>query len=727
MDLMKNYLTLICIYALMNVTLSVEKAIVGTVYKSIDSADYEESYFEDLPKVSFQHDIIEKTQEETPIKTGSIIHANLGSIVFDADDLEIKRRENHDEDSKGVSLVNGKDLWLDVEISKYARPEERYNTHDTDYLASKNKTSSSFERKDSFVNCTFLGEGLKFDLEETDETYKGYDIQMFKYISFALINKQLMIKDIIGRDFMPINDYIDKIDTKSLMSENVSNLDFEDIMLDKQYFLDFAYLIGRTSDNVIYIWKVESAKSQMEYHISLILKFTSDDPDFTKKITTIGFLESPINAEMIIGVKGVGFAFYQIKKQRILQEDNQITVVDSSNSTNNTETTINDNTNQNNNTQTDQNTTSIDDSNTNLLNDLFKKTTIISSFPGYTYELKSNYLDSSFIDFKINKITIYVLIDGLGLKILDLFKKEYIDTIKHPKMKALDHIEMPFNQIDAFIGVSLENDPENGHDAFFVELLTRNERKPEINKIFTSKKKVRYDNFVTNLNNFSILFDKENSRTIILYRGITNMLDVPSYVIPNNVPKNINETALTYIVHVPDPINKNQFIPEYITSYNGNFIHIKNLLPTPFNYKCQFNKSGYYDIIFKAFSKCPTDDLAKGLQEHCLFVFTKYYDVMDDYKPTQKTDISGSPSGSQGRNDEKDMNGPALPVLIVVILLFAGFIIGAILYKCGCCKKKTNPTPTEQKYQTPDNEVNTSKGGEIEINVKHQVLEDDKI
>ena len=68
----------------------------GSIYKPIDSLESKDSLLKDVVKANF--DYIEKTSNygSTNIKKNSYIIADLGSVVFDVDDMSIRRYNSKD-------------------------------------------------------------------------------------------------------------------------------------------------------------------------------------------------------------------------------------------------------------------------------------------------------------------------------------------------------------------------------------------------------------------------------------------------------------------------------------------------------------------------------------------------------------------------------------------------------------------------------------------------------
>lgn len=685
---------------------------LNSYYRPIDDLTSTDNYFDNANFATFNYVEKESKMGKSVINSKLSVIAELDIIAFDVNDMEIHKFDNEDFKGSSTKLTNGIDYSINVDILNYVLPKERYTSHHT----TKNLENDSENLK---AICSFKGDGLQFNMIESNDKFIYYGVKSYELFNVALNKTKIVVRNTEGSDFISLDRYIDLgnsnfNDTNNLNYTNFhsfDDMDFEDISIIDNYFDDIVFLCARDINNVMHFFEIKSSISTdlAYYHVIHRFKLMSNNSDLFKKATHIDVkYESEDSYLLFVGIEKMGYAIYSLK------------------SVSNKESDIND-TSKSNNIEKDNEAN----------NNIFTTSKLASN--NFDIELIKSFIDTNFVDYKVNSKTMYVIYKNEGMRILNLKNYEFDQNkLIHPNMNQIDFLNLPLNANSYFVGISLTNNPSEGNEAFFIELIVDidNEFDFKINKIFTSTKEIIYDNFVTDLTRFTFLFDKSNMRYIILYRGIPNIVDIPSYAIPSKLYKASNLTkSKTSVIYVGD--NNNFYRPEFVTQYNGNYSRIFNISPDPFKYNCKFTKTGYYQIAFKGFSSCSHKDKIETNADYCLYNFNKDFIATDENGNVLDNKGNVLSHHSKETNiEEEDENGSNAAVIVIIIaaIILALVIISAILYRYRCFKGKnnnSNQTDAQSiKYTKPNIDANNSsniKNEEIQIDIKHQPYEDDKI
>ena len=318
-------------------------------------------------------------------------------------------------------------------------------------------------------------------------------------------------------------------------------------------------------------------------------------------------------------------------------------------------------------------------------------------------------------DININKNTIYVIIENLGVKIFDLKKLEFIDfEFKHPYLKKFDTV-FPNNSKTPLFGILVDNTSYEVNE-FFIELKINNfnEFKPQINRIFitgfknsnnlnldpSTSKNFNLISFTDQINQ-GYIYDKVNERIIITTRGIPNFIDTYNYKIDLKKAylklKGVNNTFFdfnmdTEIFFLSQSLNN--FSPGIVIRYsNSTSIIINNFKFSNVTFSCKFDTDGIYQMNFVYKTACNDKK-----------------DKFDDYNSCPI--LITVPISVQG-----GFNGFIWIIMIIVLFILGGLVIFII-----CCYKRCEKNPNREvvKYDHQDNDMNKNHENNI---IEVQVLD----
>lgn len=615
----------------------------------------------------------------------------------------------------GQKLEPGKNLLYKVGDFPQILPSTRY-TSNSSIIYSESK---HYEKDYSLCEVSKGGfesiSGSKSDI-------KTHNTTTFGQISFVLDNYEAGIKLFNNNHFNASEDLDDYINRMNQLYPNlttepvitVSNIIFKNIFVSNQINILGGHLIGLSENNEIFIWNitqhwVDEVGQQMllSYYCKI---FDSAGSKNFSKINKIGFYENMI----LIGYVGEGIEIFEIQDEALIDHEdsnstdstNTTDTSDTSDPSDTTDTTDSTGTADTNGDADPTDTTGATDNNdARLLNSNRKLDIILSNATTATNVTPILILSFDYLDFIINHKTIYYIEKGVGLRLFDLTTMEISQQliIENSYLKRLDYLEYSLYDTSLYyIGVSAFNNPPANQE-FFYEILASDEFNPSINRIYASSKKRRFDNFVSNLNSFSIFYDKESSDLVFITRGAPNVINIPSYVWSSfSLTSGYNPVQVLYS---PDNMEITYMIQDGDELY-----YIKNLRLIDFSLSCKFEKKGQYDISLSYITSCADSDKSNEYN-YCLYSAKTIYVV-------------------------EESNSALVALLIILILILFAVIIIILLVKYGVICKKKIKSPydnqrignTNQVYGDPhsdsNNNTNKVEMGEIEINVQHQQLDE---
>ncbi len=147
-----------------------------------------------------------------------------------------------------------------------------------------------------------------------------------------------------------------------------------------------------------------------------------------------------------------------------------------------------------------------------------------------SYELKkfkcektNTELDLNVKDIQEVDNSIYVLIAGFGLKILNVKDLNNIKfekfEFRHPYIEKMEIHSNPNYEI-YFLGVLISNRLFTSGDEFFLEFSLKNEFEPELNRIYLSDKVISVTN-ILNDDYFTYIFEKNSNKFLVISRSST--------------------------------------------------------------------------------------------------------------------------------------------------------------------------------------------------------------
>lgn len=230
---------------------------------------------------------------------------------------------------------------------------------------------------------------------------------------------------------------------------------------------------------------------------------------------------------------------------------------------------------------------------------MYKKNLIISSeYQGLkmlTFLNNNSFIEEILIEYPLNIIDIIVYQDAIfavaekkGLYIINMKmrNKKHI-FYKHSYMKKIDIFLNPFTGF-LFLGVSIEQQSEN-HE-FFMEFMIKDDYSLKINKIFKSKTKKLFLDFISFDNFYSYFLDAFDNQIYIIRRVMFNSIPFQTY----SLPAVSNDEILHFFSFYNKTSNQNNFA----FATKNSIINIYNYTLPNQNLNCTFSQTGYYLMRF---------------------------------------------------------------------------------------------------------------------------------
>lgn len=694
------------IYQLIIVIITLKEVLNNFTNYSVVTVD-EWSYFNNNYRFSW-----ELISNYTAVKTNTVKQSYLLDIKknefagvsfisnnFDFDDITIHK------DSQ--LMFPGKDYFYQLNTSDYLVPKARFSSNATILT----NTSVSLDNDDINI-CNLSGGGINFTSKIYTDT-DFVDINSFGNLAFTLNKQSNGIQTKTIKDYTmsltSLDNYIKNINSKyssaPALEVPTDGIKFKDIMILNQINIDGGHLVGISAFNEVFIWNITQVKLEsgyetfIKYYATIRDKENNDNP--FDNLVKLGFY----NDYIIFGYKGEGIEiFYTSDTDYNSNED-----TNNNNENENTDNT--DNTNNNDNTNPNDNTDNTTPTNPdeNVDNGRRRSLEITYTYNSKSYSGSKFYLNSAFgmrfdfVDFIVNKLTMYVIEKSYPIKIFDfqgLTFGSYEITTTNTDLQKFEYLEYSEYNDSHYIGVSATNYPPVRPE-FFYEINYDDEYRPSINRIYISLKKRRYDNFVTNLSSLTAMFDKENKELVLLIRGAPNIINIPSFVIPIKNQEKLKFQSENYPIHIV--FDENDYDFSYLIADGSTYISFTDFKILPYNIVCNFKKKGQYDLNLDFITSC---DETNNDYTYCIYRMETIFV------------IAGRTSG-------------LVALLIILLIILFGVVAFLILVKYGIiCKDKKSQNPSAQRpgnYQNPNGDDNTNKVdlGEIEIQVQHQQLQDE--
>ena len=674
---------------------------------NIDNNDYliSQSTIETIKKNPFSNFKLNKepisTQVGVPIemKMDENLHPNITftSSYLNTNDIKI----SHD----GNELIKGIDVEFKFNVDSSIRPLDRFKEFnnrplDTNTKNTLNTKSTQRNNRDLDI-CELNGGGIKF----TRSTYSNqnfYDIVSFSKIAFSLnfgekgINVKFMTDSTIK--YIDMDDYISKLKEKNPLApsliQKTSDLKFIDLMISNQISITGGHLYAFTDSNDLLIYNITQSinNGSEDYFLTFYNKIDNFPYEHTF-VDKLGFY----NDLLIVGLKTQesGLAIYKLEVE-IMSENNSESSSTTDNNMNNSMDSMG----------ISGGRRQLNYISWNIFENDVEKNIELSQAKSHLVGTKLNYILVSKFNFEytgmiINEVTIYILIKSIGMKLIDLRNNDIVATkdtlIYHKRLTQIQYLEFSkFDKESYYIGLSGISDIDQPE--FFFEIIANNEFKPTYNRVWYSGKKRSFDNFVDNLNSYSVMYDKINFELIFLLRGVPDLIDIPTFAISVQKTDKITLTSGENRVHVV--LDSNDKDATYLIQDTDDWISYTNIEMAPFNIVCNVRKIGQYDIQLSYIDKC------EGENTYCKKNLTSTY----LYPNANRKGLI------------------ILAIIIILVLFLVVFIL--ILAKYGIiCKSKKGTAIKNNTYTKPtSNNVHDTKEdhNEIEINIQHQEFKDEK-
>lgn len=574
--------------------------------------------------------------------------------------------------------------------------EMNINIKISDFLVEKKKYKKETNNLNSkYGNITYYTNEVRFNKTIEDNNEFIYDINSYENLIFHINNARLMIKDSSLDSFISFDNY-NKINNPNL-NISIDNIQIYDIFIVNPYYEEGAFLITRLINSTIIIWKIDTMNNK--YIFSLYEKLYSSDSSFFAKITNIGIVSK--QGIIIIGARGLGFGIYK----RELPKENP---------------------------------------NPKKLPQFYSRLTTDK----YVYTILSIIESKQFEDFVLNLNTIYIVNKYTSLEIFDLKNLTVHSTYPLNTIKGIDHFDSGNGY---YIGLSFDNNPDSLSYEFFIELFVNDEYNPEINKVFTSKSKVRYDKYHTKPLEYSIIFDKINKKYIIFYRGLPYDINIPTYQIPIqdlDITDSSYEIDLSYKINLKDKRIINEgfgFI------YKNKIYYLSNINFTTSRFTLSLIKEGEYIIRLTSSIKCLEN---KSERRVCLTQLKKIYSIDSNTKLNGigtinvsnndinllsnmninseiPVDVSFNIDLIADLNNQKKPFSAFLIVSIIIMIICILIIIIIIIYRKRRIRNEKNTKsnkdnqPGSKNYEQAGNVSDMKNKNEIQIEINHQKLDEE--
>ena len=229
---------------------------------------------------------------------------------------------------------------------------------------------------------------------------------------------------------------------------------------------------------------------------------------------------------------------------------------------------------------------------------MYKKNLIISSeYQGLkmlTFLNNNSFAEEILIEYPLNILDFIVYQDAIfavaekkGLYIINMKMMNKKIFYKHSFMKKIDIFLNPFTGV-LFLGVLIEQQSEN-HE-FFMEYMIKDDYSLRINKIFQSKTKKVFLDFISFDNFYSYFLDVFTNQIYIIRRGMFNSIPFQTYSLP---PVSNDE-----ILHFFSFYNKTSNHNNFAFATENSIINTYNYTLPNQNLNCTFSQTGYYLMRF---------------------------------------------------------------------------------------------------------------------------------
>lgn len=643
-------------------------SIFYDAFDGIASDVYDLTYLKEIKFYQFDSKIITQSITTINATVGNTMRASLGNIVFDVDDMQVSYKEN-EKVNDYFPLVFGTDINMKINIGKYAQPQNRYYQYDTLTVPkiSPNSVKGGSSNPRNSPSPSPSPSGADANPFILNCTFSGEGL-LFNLTKNKIIKE--LAYDVNSYDnlnFVLINSilYVQPDNSTRFQFDIYFGISDEAILTASMKFKDIFIIHSVDSSFNALAARTEDSIYIWEFISPKKVKFYLNVTSKDKNL-----LENTIK---------IGFFKSKEAEKIIFGVKNTGVIFE---------------------TLSDSPSTSIP-----------------------TLELKlddnkSNLYDTSSLkDLVVLGKSIYILASGEGIYILDIETMGLEKTIQHPNLIGIDVIPAQDTQTQfIYVGLAVNNDPENKIKEFFIELVVDkdDEFNPSINKAYISNKKIDYDEAIISSNSKTLFVDKLGQRLIILLRGIPNLRDIPNYSIDLDTVYDWSKVRLNLYSYAQSTSNTENIIE--ITDGKSSII-LGEIQFNPFLVRCQFNSPGIYNFNFKGGYDCTESDT-------CIREFEQIFFIN-----------STTVNGLTLTDDHDDQT--YIPILIILILLIVVVVLVLILKKLGIlCRKGDTDVPTGSKnvhsklpnnYETPKDNLNISGNPSIQIDVKHEPLEDEKI
>jgi len=594
----------------------------------------------------------------------------------------------------GERLIPGEDLLYDLEISNTVVPRSRFYS-DPKILVPKERDSVP---KDVDI-CGLYGGGISYSQNKYyDETF--HEVESFGKLAFSIFKGQNGIKVKKVEDstisFMSLDTYIQKMkdaypDKAEGLVKPTDGVKFTKLWVSNQPNIVGGHLIGQSEANSLYIWNITQFHANEDVQETKLTYWTKFQNHIGSRLHRIAFH----NDLLMFGSMEEGLRIYR-KSYGGSPQNN-------TNSTGNS-TTNNTDSNSRRNLDNEPNTFTI----VGKYSNFSEYTEEHYQADGFSFDLirRFNY---PYKDFLVNFRTIYTIEKNIGLRVINLFTLDLDDKIiiENPELQEVDFLHSSLYNLDLgreqyYVGVSALNSPP-ARPEFFFEIVANDEYNPTYNRVFVSTKKREFDNAVTNLNTFTAMYDKAHKEMIFIKRGVPNIIDIPSYILPVSPNAQLSLNSGYNPIKILYDAKDND--PTYMVQDRDDYFSITNVRIAEYRVLYRYTEEAKYELNIDFISKCESIDY-KSQNNYC------------EYKAVTVFNVEKS-------------NHELVAVLVILLLILITVVVLLVLVKKGIiCKKKGRgqDKAQAQNYGQPQMVNNDDKVevGEIEINIQHQQLEDEK-